>query len=132
MPEHLVVDASVLVDLLAETGRGPAVAARLRDAVLHAPAHLDIEVMSVLGRMCRDRRLSADRVAARLAWLAQAPIQRHPLAPLLSGAWKRRHRLRLADALYAELATRLGALLVTSDAGLAAAFDGSELVSGNP
>ena len=44
MSEHLVVDASVLVDLLADTGRGPAVAARLRDAVLHAPAHLDVEV----------------------------------------------------------------------------------------
>jgi predicted nucleic acid-binding protein len=132
MPEHLVVDASVLIDLLADTGRGPAVAARLRDAMLHAPAHIDIEVLSGLGRMHRDRRLPLDRVEARLAWLTQAPIERHPLAPLLSGAWKRHHRLQLADALYAELAESLGAFLVTSDTGLAANFDGSDLIAGKP
>jgi predicted nucleic acid-binding protein len=33
----------------------------------------------------------------------------------LIGAWSRRHRLRLADAVYLELADRLDCLLVTTD-----------------
>lgn len=129
MPEHLVVDASVLVDLLGDTGRGLAAATRLRDATLHAPAHLDVEVMSGLGRMQRDGRLTPGRVDDCLEWLAHAPIERHSLPPLLAGAWKRRHRLRLADALYTELAATIGATLVTSDTGLAANSSGSILIT---
>ena len=34
---------------------------------------------------------------------------------LILGAWARRHRLRLADALYVELATTRGWRLVTTD-----------------
>jgi predicted nucleic acid-binding protein len=34
---------------------------------------------------------------------------------LLLGAWARRHRLRLADALYVELAAQLECPLVTTD-----------------
>jgi len=132
MPEPLVVDASVLVDLLGDTARAPAAEARLRGATLHAPAHVDIEVMSGLGRMNRDGRLAPERVDACLEWLAKAPIERHPLPPLLSGAWKRRHGLQLADALYTELAESIGASLVTSDAGLAVNSNGSILIPGMP
>jgi predicted nucleic acid-binding protein len=132
MPERLVVDASALVDLAAGAGRSPAIIDRLRGAGLHAPAHLDAEVLSALGRLQRAGHLSPRQVATRLAWLAAAPIERHPLAPLLAGAWRRRHRLRLADALYAELAEGLGATMVTTDAHLAAAVPGAEVMDGQP
>jgi len=128
MPERLVVDASALVEVAAGTERAAAIVGRLGGAELHAPAHLDPEVLSALGRLHRAGHLSARQVAHRLAWLAAAPIERHPLAPLLDGAWRRRHRLQAADALYAELAERLGAPLVTTDAGLAAAIPGTESV----
>ncbi|HSQ37837.1 MAG TPA: type II toxin-antitoxin system VapC family toxin [Acidimicrobiia bacterium] len=132
MPERLVVDASALVELAVGGNRAPNIAGRLRGADLHGPAHLDAEVLSALGRLHRAGRLSARQVTTRLDWLAAAPIERHPLAPLLTGAWRRRHRLRLAEALYAELAQLLGATLVTTDAHLAAALPGVELVGGQP
>lgn len=132
MPERLVVDASALVDLLAATSRGPAVAGRLAAADLHAPAHLDAEVLSALGRLHRDGRITARQVGTRLAWLTHAPIERHPLAPLVEGAWCRRHRMQLADALYAELADRLQATLVTTDPRLAGALPGVEVIAPDP
>ena len=124
----LVVDASAMVDALAGTALGPAVTARLRDQTLHAPAHFDAEVLSALGRLQRAGTLSVRQVTTRLERLQSAPIQRHLLAPLLTGAWRRRHNLRLVDALYAQLADDLGAALVTTDAGLSIAAASGELV----
>jgi predicted nucleic acid-binding protein len=48
-PERIVVDASVLVDLLAGTEVTQATRARLARAVLHAPAHLDAELCARSG-----------------------------------------------------------------------------------
>jgi predicted nucleic acid-binding protein len=42
-------------------------------------------------------------------------VTRHPLADLLHGAWDRRENLRVADALYVELAESLRVKLVTTD-----------------
>ncbi len=44
------------------------------------------------------------------------------------GAWDLRHNVRLADGLYVALAERLVVPLLTTDAGLAAAYDGAELI----
>jgi hypothetical protein len=41
-----------------------------------------------------------------------APVVRHPFAGLLLGAWERRANLRLADALYVELAESLSLSLL--------------------
>lgn len=125
----LVVDASAMVDALAGTALGPVVIARLRDHTLHAPAHFDAEVLSALGRLQRAGSLSVRQVNTRVARLQSAPVQRHLLAPLLDGAWRRRHNLRLVDALYAQLADDLGVALVTTDAGLATATANAELVT---
>ena len=124
----LVVDASAIVDVLAGTALGPAVTSRLRDQTLHAPAHFDAEVLSALGRLQRAGTLSVRQVGTRLERLQSAPIQRHLLAPLLNGAWRRRHNLRLVDALYAQLADDLGVALVTTDAGLSIAAVAGELI----
>ena len=127
MPD-LVVDASAIVDALAGTAVGPAVTARLRDHTLHAPAHFDAEVLSALGRLQRAGLLSVRQVGTRVQRLQGAPIERHLLAPLLTGAWRRRHSLRLVDALYAQLADDLGAALVTTDTGLSIAAARAELI----
>lgn len=110
-----VADASALVDLLLANDFGQAVGKRLTGTGLHAPAHVDAEVLSALGRLHRAGDLAAADVEAKLTVLAAAPISRHGVGDLLLGAWARRHRLRLADALYVELAAQLDCPLVTTD-----------------
>ncbi len=61
-PETLVLDASVAVDLLAGTTAAEAAAARLAHTELHAPAHLDAEVLSALRRLHRAGELDAAAV----------------------------------------------------------------------
>lgn len=82
-PDSVVVDASALVDVLTGTAYAAAVRARLQDAVWHAPAHLDAEVLSALGRLHRARRLGGDKIDQRLSLLASMPVRRQllPAAP---------------------------------------------------
>jgi len=128
MADRLIVDASAMVDLLVGSPQGASIGARLRGHDLHAPAHFDAEVFSALGRLERAGSLTARQVKTRIERLDDAPISRHLLAPLLSGAWKRRHNLRLIDALNVELADQLNATIITTDAGLAAASPAAELI----
>lgn len=128
--EHLVLDASALVDVLLGEALGAAVLARIDGIALHAPAYLDAEVLSGLGRLHRSGHLSESTVAEQLGVMAAAPIVRHDVADLLRGAWDRRQQLRLADALYVELAARLGLRLLTTDRALGRATDIAEVVTG--
>lgn len=118
---EVVVDASALVDLLLSNDVGRAVRNRIAGHALHAPAHVDAEVLSALGRLQRAGDLDADTVEGKLRDLAAAPIRRHPVNDLLLGTWARRHQLRLVDALYVELAVSRDLPLVTTDHRLHAA-----------
>ena len=117
---EVVVDASAMVDLLLDNELGGAVRQRLAGHALHAPAHLDAEVLSALGRLHRAGDLEAEDVEARLHDLVAAPIQRHNVDDVLIGAWSRRHQLRLVDALYVQLAVLRDLALVTTDRRLRA------------
>ncbi|MEE9297679.1 MAG: type II toxin-antitoxin system VapC family toxin [Acidimicrobiia bacterium] len=119
--ERVIIDASAMVDLLVGSTLAISIRNRLRGHELYVPAHFDAEVLSALGRLHRGGYLRARQVTKRIDRLAAAPIERHALPPLLTGAWRRRHNLRLVDALYVELANRLEVPIVTTDAGLAAA-----------
>jgi predicted nucleic acid-binding protein len=125
----VVLDASAMVDLLLGGSIGAAVKERLHGERLHAPAHLDAEVLSALGRMQRAGVSSARQVSSRLTRLEVAPIERHPIVSLCRGAWDRRANLRVVDALYVELAARLDAPVITTDAGMAAADRRAELIA---
>jgi predicted nucleic acid-binding protein len=126
----VVVDASAIVEALLGTDLGARVRRRMRGRLLHAPAHLDAEVLSALGRLHRAGDLDESTVTAALEELATAPIHRHPLGELLSGAWTRRENQRLVDALYVELAVSLASSrLLTTDARLARSHDEVELVA---
>lgn len=126
---EVVADASALVDLLLGNELGVAVQARLTGHALHAPAHADAEILSALGRLQRARELGADEVEGMLTRLATAPIQRHPVSDLLIGAWSRRQGLRLADALYVELAASRALPLITTDGRLRSVADVEILVA---
>jgi predicted nucleic acid-binding protein len=128
--EAAVLDASAMVETLLGTQLGDVTRGRIRGRPLHAPAHLDADVLSALGRMYRAGELDATTVTTALEQLATAPIRRHPLAGLLIGAWRRRENQRLADALYVELADSLDAArLLTTDARLARSYGRAQLVA---
>lgn len=126
--ECLVVDASALVDVLVGSPNSGRVVEALRGAELHAPAHFDAEILSALGRLERSGHLSARQVASRLDRVANSPIVRQPLPPLLPGAWSRRSNLRLVDALYVELASQLDTHVASTDHGLSRASSLVKLV----
>ena len=130
LPESLVVDASAAVEALLGSRLGIKVRIRMRGHELHAPAHLDAEVLSALGRLYRAGELDPTTVTVALRELEAAPIRRHSPANLVLGAWERRDQHRLVDALYIELAASLGTVLLTTDAPLARSFDLVELVAG--
>jgi predicted nucleic acid-binding protein len=127
--EHLVIHASALVDLLVTERLGLVVGVRIEGCVLHAPAHVDADVLAVLGRLHRAGALEAGEVARLLEFAATAPIERHDVAQLLAGAWRRRDRLNLVDALYVELADSLDLPLLTTDGRLARHTERAEVVS---
>lgn len=114
-----VVDASVVVEVLRRSDRGDAVAARMRGATLAAPAHLDCEVLSALGRMVRGGDAEGARVTRALDRLVRLPVARFPIAPLLQRAWELRGHIALRDGLYVACAETLGATLLTCDGRLA-------------
>jgi predicted nucleic acid-binding protein len=125
-----VVDASAVVEALLGTNLGRKVRRRMSGHDLHAPAHLDAEVLSALGRLHRAGEMDRSAVEAALDELAAAPIRRHPLTSLLSGAWARRENQRLVDALYTQLAASLDAVpLLTTDARLARSDKRVELIA---
>ena len=96
--ESLVVDASVMVDLVTRIPRARAVGARLRGSAWHAPAHLDADVLSALARLEQAGTLDAVEAADGLIALSELPIERHAVSPLLLGAWTLRNELRLVMA----------------------------------
>jgi predicted nucleic acid-binding protein len=118
MADGLVVDASALVDLLLGGPLGKALIMRLGGQPLHAPAHIDVEVLSVLDRLATAGALGGPAVNELLGQLRDAPLERHPVQPLLRAAWAKRAELGLGDALYVELAASLGLPLITTDARL--------------
>lgn len=126
--EQVVVDASALLDLMVSSRAGPALSARVDGCSLHAPGHVDAEVLASLGHLEQTGLLSSDAVFRYAETMSAAPIERHPVAVLMAGAWRRRNHLPLSVALYVELARTLGATLVTSDPELARATQLAELV----
>ncbi len=115
----LVVDASAIVEVLRRSERGDRVAGRMRGATLAAPAHLDAEVLSALGRLARAGSVDGDAVDRSLTRLQGLPVHRYPLPPLLRRAWSMCERIALRDGLYVACAEALGARLLTLDPRLA-------------
>lgn len=121
-PEVGVLDVSAMVDLLTNRSATSPIRLRLRDTVVHVPAHFDAEVPSALGWLSRAGQLTDEDVSELLGALRRAPFSRHHLSDLIEGAGSRRNTHGLVDALCVELAEQLRALLIMTDSRLASSY----------
>lgn len=121
MTRTVVLDASAVVELL--VGRGVAsewITEQIPDDVA-APAHLYAEVLSAVGRNVRAGRIGPADAENAIRRALSMRVMQHQLDGLVLGAWARRGSIRLADALYVELAAQLDTVVVTTDHRLARA-----------
>jgi predicted nucleic acid-binding protein len=117
----IVVDASVLLEVLLRTSRSDRLTERLlaHDEALHAPHLIDLEVAQVLRRANAAGDISQDRAREALDDLAAFRLTRHAHLLFLDRIWKLRHNLTAYDAAYLALAETLDAPLLTCDRALA-------------
>ena len=112
----IVVDASVLVTALSDDGDdGRRARRRLSGEQLRAPELIDLEVASVLRRLCAADQLDVERANQALADLGAIRLERVAHRPLLQRCWQLRHNLTVYDAAYVALAEILGVTLLTAD-----------------
>lgn len=122
MTRRLVVDASVVVDLLGRFRPEPIEALLFDgDTVIAAPALLDVEVLQALRKLDLQGVIPQSR-RDLVNSLRALRIRRYPHASLLDDIWALRRRVTAYDAAYVTLARLLDATLVTRDARLARAM----------
>jgi predicted nucleic acid-binding protein len=121
MSRRLVVDASVVVDLLGRFRPEPIEALLFAgDAAVAAPALLDVEVLQALRKLDLQGAVPPSRTDL-VDTLRALRIRRYPHTSLLDAMWSLRRNVTAYDAAYVALARQLDAALVTRDARLARA-----------
>jgi predicted nucleic acid-binding protein len=119
----LVVDASCLCHVVIGGQGAEAIRDRLAADRDHAAPHIiDVEVFGVIRREHRRGRLDRTEAAQALEDLEAWPGERFGHRFLLARAWQLRDTVRGWDAMYVALAEALDAVLLTTDARLAAAI----------
>ena len=118
----IVVDASVLIEVLPRRSAGAAAESRLKapGQLVAAPHHFDLEVANVLRKLALCE-IDPKRVALALDDLKAIPIIRWSHATRLPRIWALRNNLSAYDAAYVALAEAPNAPLLTSDRRLASA-----------
>ena len=119
----IVVDASLILELLLRSDRGIRVTDRILDSRerLHAPHLIDVEIAQTLRRLLLLKKLPPDRADLALNDYLALAIERHSHVDLLPRVWHLRDALTAYDASYIALAEALKAPLLTCDAKLAQA-----------
>lgn len=120
-----VIDASVVVSMLADAEHAPWAEAQLStrgaDRSLWVPHLIDAEVGQGLRREVAAGRLGEGRADAALLDLMRMPFRRIDHVGLIHRAWKLRHNFSFYDGLYVALAEGLDVPLITLDQRLARA-----------
>jgi predicted nucleic acid-binding protein len=119
----VVIDASAGAEILIDTARGRALARLLpADAVGWVPEHFYAEVMAVVRRrLVIDRLITESHAAIVLDRLRRWHVRRAAVAQLIEPAWRYRHNMTAADALYVALAEAVEGHLLTADVKLVGA-----------
>jgi predicted nucleic acid-binding protein len=111
----IVADASAVVAALLHQGQAREM---LSNTPCHAPHLLDLEVASVLRRLCLGGQLESGHGAVLLEVLGRLGIRRHGCTGLLGRIWQLRNNLTTYDAAYFALAEVLDCPLLTADGKL--------------
>jgi predicted nucleic acid-binding protein len=119
MNGSVVVDTSLVVDILTNVP-GVASAVEQRGVMtLHAPYALDIEILNVLRNRWQHKRITRDEGTILLSELRTMIAVRHPHDALLNRAWQLVNNVTAYDALFVALAEHLDIPLITRDRRLA-------------
>ena len=122
MSRTLVVDASVVVDVLARFHPLPLEELLwASDTVLAAPELIDVEVLNALRKLDQSGAIPASRAADLPTLMRGLRIRKYRHDILLEGIWALRKNVTAYDAAYVTLAHLLNATLVTRDVRLAKA-----------
>jgi predicted nucleic acid-binding protein len=122
MSTLLVVDASVVIDLLARFKPRPLEELLWAGhTVLAAPELLDVEVLNALRKLDQAGAIPPGRSAELPTLMRGLRIRKYGHDSLIDGIWALRDNLTAYDAAYVVLAQLLGATLVTRDKRLASA-----------
>ena len=120
-----VIDASVVVSVLADAEHAPWAEAQLSSRgagrSLWVPHLIDAEVGQGMRREVAAGRLDEDRADAALLDLMRMPFRRISHVGLIHRAWQLRHNFSFYDGLYVALAEGMDVPLVTLDHRLARA-----------
>lgn len=112
----LVVDASCLFEVVADTPRSTLIRARLAaDTDQAAPHVIDVEVLSVIRAQHLRGRLDRTAAGQAVADLRDWPGERYGHRWLVDRAWELRESVRGWDAFYVALAEAFDATLLTLD-----------------
>ena len=118
----LVVDASCLFEVVADTPRSAEIAARLTADTDHAaPEIIDVEVLGVIRAQYLGGGLDGTAAGQAVADLRDWPGERFAHRWMLDRVWQLRDSVRSWDAFYVALAEALDATLLTLDGRLARA-----------
>jgi predicted nucleic acid-binding protein len=120
----VVLDASAAVDLVAARPAASEIERLIRGQALKAPAHFDAEALAGIRGLVLSGAMAPERAATALRRVDLLPLERVAIPPLFADALAVRSRFSAQDALYAVLARRESALVVTTDARFARACEG--------
>ena len=118
----LIVDASCLFEVVADTPRAADIARRLvADPDQAAPEVIDVEVLGVIRSQHLRGELDGTAAGQAVADLRDWPGERFAHRWMLDRVWQLRASVRGWDAFYVALAEAMDATLLTLDARLARA-----------
>lgn len=117
----IVLDASAALKMILRHEGSDALAARVIGQDIHAPALVEVDIVSGLGRLQRQRRIAEDRAMIGLEWFLNLGVEQHHGPELTRRIFALRHSLSAYDAAYVAVAELIEAPLVTADGKLSRA-----------
>ena len=117
----IVLDASILVDLVGDDGEAGHLARRIlaEHGSASIPDLADVETASALRHLWLAGEMTPARFESAIEYLAALPVMRHPALPFLPRVFALKNDLTPHDAVYVALAEALDCPLVTADSRLA-------------
>jgi predicted nucleic acid-binding protein len=125
-PQIIVVDASVLIDVLIEPQLMDTLQQMGRESRFVAAEHFELECMHALRRLELRGLIKPEFATVAVHQLSQMPVAKASATSTLSRIWDLRKNFTAYDAAYVALALVLAAPLLTHDERLARA--GADIV----